>query len=325
VSEAHSRFEDLLPAHVLGALDGAERAEMEAHLAGCAACRQQMAEWEDVLADVAEGFEPETVSPELRRRVLAVTEGRVTEGYAPPEIRAGASGPERPEPARRGPERPETLASAPASPKVREMHPSRPRRRGSWVPWLALAASLLALVVSWAGWMTRDLPGQPGARDEVATGPDATPGEADERLAATIGELDQARAEIEILQQRLDRLTLAVQALGSPRGRTYALASDDLDQGPAGAVGATFVDSSLGRGTFHVFGLPPTAEDETYQLWRIREGTPQSEGVFQVAADGSASLSVEALEAAAEDVWAVTIEPAGGVPQPTGPMVLKSS
>ncbi|MEJ2885433.1 zf-HC2 domain-containing protein [Actinomycetospora aeridis] len=40
----HDRLRELLGAHALGGLDDAERAEIEAHLEGCAACRAELAE-----------------------------------------------------------------------------------------------------------------------------------------------------------------------------------------------------------------------------------------------------------------------------------------
>lgn len=313
MSDAHSRLEELLPIHVLGALDGAERAEMEAHVATCADCRQRWVAWEEVLEDVAAGVPPVTISPSLRERVLAATERPLSAG-------AVATTPAAPDTA---------AESQPLSPRAEAVTPlpapvPMPRRTPAWVPWAALAASLLALVVSWAGWMMRDVPGLTGD-PQVASVPERPGAEDDRRAESPSGELDQARAEIEILRQRLDRLSLAVQALGSPRGQTYALASDGLDQAPAAAVGATFVDARLARGTFHVFGLPQVPEDKTYQLWRITGGTPESAGTFQVAADGSGSLALDGIEPAEGDVWAVTVEQAGGVAQPTlDAMVLKS-
>jgi hypothetical protein len=41
--DPHAAFEALLPWHVTGRLDAADRARLEAHLAGCADCRAQLA------------------------------------------------------------------------------------------------------------------------------------------------------------------------------------------------------------------------------------------------------------------------------------------
>jgi len=71
-------------------------------------------------------------------------------------------------------------------------------------------------------------------------------------------------------------------------------------------------------------GLPPAPAGKSYQLWAIA-GTrpPVSAGVFAVDAQGAASLRVPPLAGVARvDVFAVTLEPAGGRPAPSGPMVL---
>ncbi len=71
-------------------------------------------------------------------------------------------------------------------------------------------------------------------------------------------------------------------------------------------------------------GLPPAPAGKAYQLWAIA-GTrpPVPAGVFTVDAQGTASLRVPPLPGVARvDVFAVTLEPAGGLPAPSGPMVL---
>lgn len=64
-------------------------------------------------------------------------------------------------------------------------------------------------------------------------------------------------------------------------------------------------------------GLPPITDDNSYELWFVRDGTPISAGVF-AADDGEATALLSgAMESG--DVIAVTVEPAGGSPtgQPT--------
>ncbi len=66
---------------------------------------------------------------------------------------------------------------------------------------------------------------------------------------------------------------------------------------------------------------------QTYQLWLIGAGSPPvSMGVFGVEPDGSGRLDTASVPAFTGEVTvAVTVEPAGGVPLPTGPMVLMGS
>ena len=71
-------------------------------------------------------------------------------------------------------------------------------------------------------------------------------------------------------------------------------------------------------------GLPPAPTGKAYQLWAIAgQGAPVPAGVFTVNPGGTGSLRVPALPGVSRvDVFAVTLEPAGGVPAPTGPMYL---
>jgi anti-sigma-K factor RskA len=76
-------------------------------------------------------------------------------------------------------------------------------------------------------------------------------------------------------------------------------------------------------GVFIADGLPATPPGKSYQLWAITGNKPVSAGVFDVGPQGSAAFRVEAPPGVdGVDVFAVTLEPAGGVPQPTGEMYL---
>ena len=66
---------------------------------------------------------------------------------------------------------------------------------------------------------------------------------------------------------------------------------------------------------------------KTYQLWLIpTEGKPISAGVFNPDAQGAGTILLPPLpEGVVAKAFAVTVEPSGGVPQPTGPIVLVGS
>ena len=88
----------------------------------------------------------------------------------------------------------------------------------------------------------------------------------------------------------------------------------------------------LTTGTFQLFAEAKDASGniigktatQTYQLWLVpATGNPISAGIFQpgqAGADSSLTATVPAGTTA--KAFAVTIEPAGGKPQPTGPKVL---
>jgi anti-sigma-K factor RskA len=94
---------------------------------------------------------------------------------------------------------------------------------------------------------------------------------------------------------------------------------------PAPEARARLLWSPERGGTLLATGLPPPPADKTYELWAIAGGKPVPAGLFTVDAEGRGSAQVPALpDVAAVEVFAVTLEPANGVPQPTGPMVLAS-
>jgi len=78
------------------------------------------------------------------------------------------------------------------------------------------------------------------------------------------------------------------------------------------------------RGLFYVNALPPLSVEKSYQLWVIGNQGPVSAGIFSPDPQGTAVITITRIEGSAEGTlqFAVTIEPRGGVPQPTGDMVL---
>jgi anti-sigma-K factor RskA len=77
-------------------------------------------------------------------------------------------------------------------------------------------------------------------------------------------------------------------------------------------------------GYFVASGLPAVPAGKTYQLWVVvAGGKPVSAGVFPVDPRGEAALRVGPMPAAEPaEIFAVTLEPAGGLPAPSGPMYL---
>lgn len=70
-------------------------------------------------------------------------------------------------------------------------------------------------------------------------------------------------------------------------------------------------------------GLPRAPEGKTYEVWVIAKGAPVPAGLFQGDAGGRVHFTLPTLEETARaKTFAVTIEPSGGRPAPSGPMVL---
>ncbi|MBW9093218.1 anti-sigma factor [Microbacterium jejuense] len=69
---------------------------------------------------------------------------------------------------------------------------------------------------------------------------------------------------------------------------------------------------SVGKAVVVTEGLPRIAEDETFELWLVRDGEPLPAGTFEPASGTTAALLNGAMEPG--DVIAVTVEPQGGSP-----------
>jgi len=260
------RFEELLPAYALGALDGGELRELEEHLAtGCDECRRQLALWQGDLEELAASVPPVEPSEATRRRILRLAGSAAT-------ARAAA--------------------------------PQRPARRT--LRWALPIAAVLALAV-WGGVRQARLVSEVGRLH-------AERERLEQQVAALDRELTVARADNERMAQALSIIT-------APGSRAVQLAG--LGTTPD-ALGHTFIDTRGRRAIFYAFDLPALAPEKTYQLWWIAAGRPFSAGTFNVDPHGHARLQIDRVDDVDKiQAWAVTVEPAGGVPQPTGEMVLK--
>ena len=131
------------------------------------------------------------------------------------------------------------------------------------------------------------------------------------------------RVAREALERDLGSLTETIEAFTAPATRAVSLSG----QGDAqGAAAKAFLDPENRRLFLYVYNLPPPPPGRTYQLWLIVGGSPVSMGTFGVEPDGRGRLDTASIPPFEGEVTvAVTVEPAGGVPQPTGPMVLVGS
>ena len=90
------------------------------------------------------------------------------------------------------------------------------------------------------------------------------------------------------------------------------------------ATGRIFWDQERKRWFFYVHDLPPVPDDKSYQLWFVpKSGNPISARVFNTGPDGSFEIEIPVPDGVPDlQAAAVTTEPAGGLPQPTGSFAL---
>ncbi len=97
-----------------------------------------------------------------------------------------------------------------------------------------------------------------------------------------------------------------------------------MEVNPAG-YGKIIWDSEKQQALLQVSNLPNVPDDKDYQLWIIRNNKPVSAGVFAVHDQTDRFFKIEQMADVDEqsmNAFAVTMEPKGGMPQPTGDMYL---
>jgi anti-sigma-K factor RskA len=260
------------------------------------------------LMDLAELASLEMLEPDEERRLLSHLRAGCAECAELYDLGAHAAGVlahavdgVRPDPQRRA-----ALLAAVAGPRALPAHAPR---AGWRVALPALAAGIALLIAAGALLSARRV--ERGAADAIRT--------ARAELDARLSEGDARHAA---LSARLSGFETAVAQLGESRVRQVTLAGDAAFGNASARV---VVDPAGHQVLLLASRLPPAPPGRTYQLWVIVSGAPESLGVFDSDAAGRA-LHVESrpLELADEFSVAISVEPTGGVPQPTGPIVLMS-
>jgi len=92
--------------------------------------------------------------------------------------------------------------------------------------------------------------------------------------------------------------------------------------GPAQGTAKVLYNSGMGKLVYDGW-IAPAPADRSYQLWLVpMSGKPVSAGVFNPETSDSIAWLSSVPQGLAVKVFAITLEPAGGMPAPTGPMVL---
>jgi anti-sigma-K factor RskA len=137
----------------------------------------------------------------------------------------------------------------------------------------------------------------------------------------TQAELAALHAQIAAKQDELDRTRAVLDLLRSTDAmRVHLVSSTAPWPWPEGKV---FYQPKNGL-LFMASHLPPLDPGKAYQLWCVpEEGSPASAGVFAPDAKGNATLMLHRVSVPMKPkTFAVTIEPEGGAPEPTGPQVM---
>jgi hypothetical protein len=287
---------ELLPAFVVGALDPDEMLAVDEYLQTHPEMMARLHELEVTAATLAYAAPPQPLPKPLLSKVMK---------------RAQASLPPKSQPLTAAPARSTAGRVAPAQLAPQQREPAGFgawwRTRGAFALSLA-GTALLALVLAFA-------------------------------LAQTVIQVDALRRQVMALNQQIvsiqsensllrdqnirlqEELDANQSQLASLAGATEAIALGGTDAAPQ-ASGMLFVNETQGTLVLHnLSGLEPS---QTYQLWLIPpDGAPVPAGLLGQAGGPVETISLQ-LPSTLDGVAAVgvSVEPPGGSPAPTGPIVL---
>jgi len=104
---------------------------------------------------------------------------------------------------------------------------------------------------------------------------------------------------------------------GAPADQTVVLAATAGGQGARG-----FLYAGPAASTLSVTGLPALPADRVYEVWVVGSEGTRPAGTFTTTVDGRGAVVMDRAATARHTV-AVTVEPAPGSSEPTGPILLE--
>ena len=134
-------------------------------------------------------------------------------------------------------------------------------------------------------------------------------------------DLDRGK-QLKQLQAQIAQDAANLQAMGQVTGAPDSAQITLLEQ-PGGPPGQAHVLYNARMGLAVYSGqIAPAPADKSYQLWLVpSSGTPVDAGLVD-ANQQNGAVVVRLTPGLAAKAFAVTLEPLGGRPQPTGPKVL---
>lgn len=333
----HEELEDAVPLYAVGALERAERQAMEAHLlSGCLSCHTALKEYQSVAVVLPFGLKMSPPPRALKAKIMA----------------ARTPTPMASEPAT---QQPATPSLEPGEWMNHLFPPESSPRAASFGLVVGLVTIAILAIGGYLAWnsytrITEDamkLAQLQSQADAISSQLAALQQQLRERetslaqmqevlqrstsyMAELKDQLIQREAEVEGLKiqlaerggqrPRTPQDELAV-LLRTPDVKAVAMAGTDMAKQAAGML---FYDARSQRVWLYSVNLPESPNGTTYQLWAIHE-KPISVGLFHLDSGETANLLVKSLpNFMGAKKFAVSLEPPGGRPQPTGPLYLVS-
>jgi anti-sigma-K factor RskA len=334
----HEELEESVPLYAAGALDRIERQALEAHLlSGCASCHSALKGYQSVAALL-----PLSLSPTRPPRSLKAT------------IMAGRN--PAPLPAEAAPNEPARPSLEPGE-WMNHLFPPVAPARSSSLPWaLGLATLLIVSIGGYFAWNVstqhsidtsniKQLETSIQEKSTMLADVQRVVGNQAKVLAELRNELQQrtneaAEAKEQLAQREAELDETRVQMSRKGGARTVGIPQDELatllripnvkavsltgSEMAKRAAGFLLYDSRTQKVWLYSVNLPECPAGTTYQLWAIHD-KPISIGTFHMDTGETAHLLVKkVLNFTDAKTFAVSLEPSGGRPQPTGPMYLLS-
>ena len=135
-------------------------------------------------------------------------------------------------------------------------------------------------------------------------------------------ERDSVALERDDLSKEMAKWRRQVDDIVSPTTRIIAMVGEETPKANAKVVW----DTNARQWAIYIFDLPAPPSDKDYQLWYVTKNAKISVAVFRTDEQGRAVLKLTLPPDALADLaaTAVTLEPRGGSPQPTGKFHLKA-
>jgi anti-sigma-K factor RskA len=294
-----------LAAIALGAAPTEVSAAVREHAAACPECGPELVAMEEAVAQLGQLVPPAMMNP---GRAAGIRSRVVMRARAERESRSSAAPGGRPDLARGVASltglgnRLTPGAQRAVDAEVRKVVPleKRTSRFMSGPTLLALAASIGFVIVTMQLIRVRAdrdaLRAELASRVDSASAPDSTRPEGVENEAL-------------------------VAAMASPDVKIVPLSSKNATR-----MGRMFWNPSSDDWTLVVYTMPAPRPGMTYQVWLVTDSAKISAGTFNPDQRGHAFMQAKyALDRNALKAVAVTEEPVGGMPSPTGPMIISGS
>lgn len=327
----HDELEETVPLYAAGALDRAERQALEAHLlSGCQSCHSALKEYQSVASLLPFGLSPVQAPRALKSKIMAARGNPMVDGFLK-------------DAARRSLEPGEWM---------NHLFPPIAPARSLTLPWAISVGSVL--VISIAGYFIWTYATQLADDAAKIQRLEATVQEQSASIAGLNRQLslrERSLAELQVDAQRKanDALELKSQLmdrevelettreqlmavtrgkipqdefaalLRRPDAKVVSMAASDMGKGASGVLLFNPVTHKV---WLYSANLPECPSGTAYQLWAIDQ-KPVSLGTFHIDAGEMAHLMVKRLpEFEKARKFAVSLEPAGGRSQLSGPIYL---